>query len=222
MKKIAIIVAGGKGTRIGGPVPKQFQLLRGKPVIWHSIKAFVSAYKDIDIVLVVPVDHIEKGKEIIAEFPSQKIQVTEGGETRFQSVKNGLKDIEAGTLVFVHDAVRCLVTPALIQRCGNAALKKGNAVPAVAATDTIRIETNSGNELIDRNKVKMIQTPQVFPADILKKAFDQPYSENFTDEATVVETSGISIELVKGEKTNIKITTPIDLMIAEKMLQGWC
>ena len=219
MNKTAIIVAGGRGIRMGGDIPKQFQLLIGKPLLWHAVKAFVESYSDIQIILVLPAEHLEKGQDVINHFPSHKIQVTTGGETRFNSVKNGLGMIDDDSLVFVHDAVRCLVTPGLIKRCAQAAIERGNAVPAISATDTIRLETSGGNELIDRNKVKLIQTPQVFQSDVLKKAFERPYKDSFTDEATVVESLGIEINLVEGENDNIKITTATDLLIAEKILE---
>jgi len=219
MYKYAIIVAGGNGTRIGGNIPKQFQLINGKPVLWHTLKAFTDAYDDIQLILVLPHDHTETGREISREFSSHRIRITTGGETRFHSVKNGLQLVDAHALVFVHDGVRCLVTPQLIHRCAEAAGEKGNAVPSVAATDTIRIETTNGNSFIDRNHVRIIQTPQAFTSDILKSAFEQPYQESFTDEASVVEKTGVKINLIEGEATNIKITRPVDLLIAEKTLR---
>ncbi len=219
MYKYAIIVAGGSGTRMGGDTPKQFQLLNGKPVLWHSLKAFTDAYDDIQLILVLPEAHVETGRKITTDFSSHRIRITTGGETRFQSVKNGLQLVDAHSLVFVHDAVRCLVTPQLIHRCGEAAAEKGNAVPSIAATDTIRIETADSNSAIDRDRVRIIQTPQAFTSDILKSAFEQPYQESFTDEASVVEKNGIKINLVEGETTNIKITRPIDFLIAERILQ---
>src|SRR5258705_3019031 len=218
MYKYAIIVAVGAGTRMGGDVPKQFQLLKTKPVLWHTLKAFTEAYDDIQIILVLPENNIDQGGQMIKEFPSHHISIAGGGDTRFQSVKNGLKFVENESIVFVHDAVRCLVSSQLIHRCEKAALEKGNAIPSIAATDTIRIETGSGNEQMDRNRVRIIQTPQVFFSNIIKPAFDLPYQEIFTDEASVIETTGVKINLIEGEATNIKITWPVDLLIAEKIL----
>ena len=219
MYKYAIIVAGGAGTRIGGELPKQFQLLKGRQVLWYTLKAFTDAYEDVQIILVLPGDHMEKGEELTKEFPSQRIRMTSGGQTRFQSVKNGLGFVDAHSIVFVHDGVRCLVTAELIRRCGEATLEKGNAIPSVEITDTIRIETAAGYEPMDRKHVRIIQTPQTFLSTIIKPAFEQPYEESFTDDACVVERTGVKINLIEGEATNIKITRPVDLLIAEKILE---
>lgn len=219
MYKYAIIVAGGSGTRMGGDVPKQFQLLKGKPVLWHTIRAFTGTYEDIQLILVLPETHLDKGEQIAKEFPLQRIRITAGGDTRFQSVKNGLQLVDAHALVFVHDGVRCLVSSQLIRRCAEAALEKGNAIPAIAATDTIRIKTPSGHTVVDRNEVYFIQTPQTFFSDVLKQAYEQPYQESFTDEASVAEKKGVIINLVEGEENNIKITRPLDLVVAERLLE---
>jgi 2-C-methyl-D-erythritol 4-phosphate cytidylyltransferase len=219
MYKYAIIVAGGSGIRMGGDVPKQFQLLKGKPVLWYTLKAFTDAYDDVQLILVLPENYLEKGDQLAKEFSSHRIRIAAGGETRFQSVKNGLQLVDDHSIVFVHDGVRCLVSPQLIHRCAEATLEKGNAIPAIYATDTIRIETSSGNELINRNRVHIIQTPQTFLSNIIKPAFEQAYQEAFTDDAAVVEKTGVKINLIKGEENNIKITRPIDLIIAEKFLE---
>ena len=219
MHKYAIIVAGGTGTRMGGELPKQFQLLKGKPVLWYTLKAFTDAYEDVQIILVLPENFLEKGEQIAKEFSLHRIRITAGGETRFHSVKNGLRLVDAHAIVFVHDAVRCLVTPQLIRRCAEAALEKDNAIPSIAAIDTLRIETDSGNEMVDRKRVRIIQTPQTFFSNIIKEAFEQPFSETFTDEASVVEKMGVKINLIEGEVTNIKITRPVDLLLAEKILE---
>jgi len=218
MEKYAIIVAGGSGIRMGGNIPKQFQLLKGKPVLWYSVKAFTDAYADVQIILVIPAIYMARAESVSKEFPGRKINITTGGETRFHSVKNGLKLVSENSIVFVHDGVRCLVTPRLIQQCHDAAIEKGNAVPAVASTDTIRFETSTGNVQVDRNKVKIIQTPQTFYSSDLAAAFASEYDLSFTDEAGVIEKTGIRINLVEGETTNIKITKPVDLLIAEKIL----
>lgn len=219
MKKYAIIVAGGVGVRMGGNIPKQFQLLKGKPVLWHSVNAFVNAFDDIYIILVIAEIYTARAESIIKEFPKYRFKIANGGETRFQSVKNGLALVEENSIAFVHDAVRCLVSPWLIRKCYEATIQTGNAVPAISATDTIRIETAEGNHLIDRESVKIIQTPQVFFSGQLKTAFQQEYNTCFTDEANVIEKMGEKINLIEGEDSNIKITRPIDLIIAERILQ---
>jgi 2-C-methyl-D-erythritol 4-phosphate cytidylyltransferase len=219
MEKYAMIVAGGSGIRMGGDIPKQYQLLKGKPVLWYSIKAFVDAFNDIQIILVIPAIYTNRTETIIKEFPGRKICITTGGENRFHSVKNGLSVVKEKSIVFVHDAVRCLVSTQLIQECYKVALDKGNAVPAVSATDTIRLETSGGNKQVDRNKIKIIQTPQVFYSDALIAAYKQDYHPLFTDEAGVIESTGVKINLIEGEVTNIKITRPVDLLIAEKILE---
>ena len=219
MHKYAIIVAGGSGIRMGSPVPKQFLLLRGKPVLWHTVSAFITAYADIEIILVLPASHLDAGNDLVNAFPTHKIQITTGGDNRFSSVKKGLQFVVEKSVVFVHDGVRCLVTPALIRRCYEATIEKGNAVPAVMATDTIRIVTGPDNEQIDRDNVRIIQTPQTFFSDLLLIGFEQDYLPRFTDEASVVERTGIKINIIPGDGSNIKITQPVDLLIAEKILQ---
>lgn len=205
--------------RMGGNIPKQFQLLKGKPVLWHSVNAFANTFDDIHIVLVIAEIYKARAESVIKEFPQREFSIAAGGETRFHSVKNGLSLVEENSIVFVHDAVRCLVTPELIRKCYEGTIQAGNAVPAIAATDTIRIETSEGNQQVDRDSVKIIQTPQTFFSDKLKKAFLQEYDPYFTDEASVAERMGEKINLVEGETSNIKITRPIDLLIAERILQ---
>ena len=205
---------------MGTSVPKQFLNLFGRPVLSYTIETFLKAYPDISIILVVPATHLETGLAIARNSSdSNRVWVTEGGETRFHSVKNGLDHIKQHSIVFVHDGVRCLLSESLIHRCYEAAIEKGNAIPAISAVDTIRIETVNGNTQLDREKVKIIQTPQTFYSDILKAAFEQDYMETFTDEASVVEKLGVKIHLVDGETTNIKITRPVDILVAEKILE---
>ncbi|MDE1192206.1 MAG: 2-C-methyl-D-erythritol 4-phosphate cytidylyltransferase [Arachidicoccus sp.] len=220
MKKIAIIVAGGAGTRMESILPKQFLLLKNKPILWHSIKAFASAFDDIEMIIVLPEEYIEEGVNIAKEFTdAHNIDFVKGGNTRFDSVKNGLGLIKEEAIIFVHDAVRCLVSAEMIQRCYEQALHQGNAVPAIVATDTIRMIDGDKSISIDRNKIRIIQTPQTFQSTILLPAFEQEYRETFTDEASVAESFGKKIFLIDGEVENIKITRPIDLMIAEKVLE---
>jgi len=219
MKKIAIIVAGGTGQRMGSVVPKQFLEIEGKAILLHTIDQFTAAFSDIELVIVLPQGYIEEGQTLLAQNGYNKnVQFVAGGETRFQSVKNGLTKVTSDAIVFVHDAVRCLLTPALIQRCYQQAAEKGSAIPAVSATDTVRLIQGTGHVLLDRENVMLIQTPQTFQADLLLEAFKQDYVPEFTDEANVVEANGKSVYLVDGEFENIKITRPLDLAIAEYIL----
>ena len=219
MKKTAIIVAGGTGQRMGTALPKQFLAIEGKSILLHTIGQFVTAFADINFIIVLPADYIQEGQALItASGLSQPFQFVAGGDTRFQSVKNGLAQVDPESIVFVHDAVRCLLTPNLIQRCYQQALEKGSAIPAVSSTDTIRITEGAKHHLVDRANVMMIQTPQTFNAAILQKAFEQAYQPAFTDEANVLEASGKEVYLIEGEYENIKITRPLDLAIAEYIL----
>lgn len=223
MEKYAIIVAGGMGRRMGSALPKQFLLLKHKPVLYYTIKAFLDAYEDIKVILVLPDEFTDLGREIIdAYFDYGRIQLTSGGETRFHSVQNGLRLLEGEGIVFVHDAVRCLLTTALIHRCYEHALQMGSAVPVVRAKDSVRLlnEEQNDNEVLDRTKVVLVQTPQTFHSRILRPAFEIDYKERFTDEATVVEAFGLKISLVEGEDTNLKITRPVDLLVAEQILEA--
>jgi 2-C-methyl-D-erythritol 4-phosphate cytidylyltransferase len=220
MKKIALIVAGGKGSRMNNDIPKQFLLLKNKPVLHYTLKAFTDAYENIEIILVLPEEHIGKGQEIIdGYFHHSRIRITAGGRTRFHSVQNGLALINEESIIFVHDGVRCLITSDLIKKCYETAVENGNAVPAVECGDSVRLLTATGNKIVDRNKVRLIQTPQTFHSKILLPAYKIDYKDKFTDEASVVEAYGIAINLIDGEKNNIKITTPEDLFIAEYILK---
>lgn len=216
MKKIAIIAAGGAGVRMGAAIPKQFLVLRNKPVIWHSLQAFRSAFNDIMIVIVAPADHLDTARHICKNIPD--VVFVAGGDSRFQSVKNGLNEVKEEAIVFVHDAVRCLVTPALIRRCYEQALEKGSAIPAVAIADSVRIVEGEKSKVLNREQLRVIQTPQTFHSNMLSAAFNTEFHPSFTDEATVVEYSGNEIHLIEGEHTNIKITRPADLVIAETIL----
>jgi 2-C-methyl-D-erythritol 4-phosphate cytidylyltransferase len=220
MYKYAVIVAGGAGKRMGNVVPKQFLLLKDKPVLWYTIDTFFRAYSDIKIILVLPQQHIENGK-IIADkfFKNGQVKIITGGDTRFHSVQCGLTEVNEKSVVFVHDAVRCLVSVPLIQRCYKQTLEKGSAVPAVAATDSIRILNGTHHIIANRQQVRIIQTPQTFLSEIILPAFKQDYNEAFTDEATVVEAGGSTVFLTEGEYENIKITRPVDMMIAERILE---
>ncbi len=220
MKKIAIITAGGKGNRMGTEIPKQFLLLNNKPVLWHTLTAFLNADQNFTFILVVPADFINAATELINEMKiADKVIITSGGETRFHSVKNGLDQIKEPAIVFVHDAVRCLIQPDLINRCFEQAIQKGSAIPAVLSTDSVRIEIEDGNKPLDRSKLRLIQTPQTFKSELIIPAFKQVYQDGFTDEATVVEAMGNIVHLIEGNYQNIKITRPMDMFIAQKIIE---
>jgi 2-C-methyl-D-erythritol 4-phosphate cytidylyltransferase len=219
MKKFAVIVAGGSGLRMGAASPKQFLLLKGKPLLRHTIDAFLDAYHDMQVIVVLPEDYLEFGNTMIDEMiDKNRIQITTGGATRFHSVQNGLKLINEPSIIFVHDGVRSLVSKTLIQQCFEQALEKGSAIPAVAATDSIRLVNGEESSIANRNNIRIIQTPQTFKSNILLPAFNQIYEEKFTDEATVVEAFGTKVFLCEGDYNNIKITRPIDLLVAENIL----
>ena len=220
MKKVAVIVAGGSGIRMGAELPKQFLHIKHKPLLYYTLDAFLRAYDDIQVVLVLPETHIEMGREIVdAFFEESRIRIAVGGPTRFQSVKNGLLTIEDESIIFVHDAVRCLITIGLIRRCYETAMQTGSAIPVIKCNDSVRVLTADGaSDALDRDKIVLVQTPQVFHSKILLPAYSIDYKDKFTDEAAVVEAYGLKVSLVEGDKNNIKVTHPIDLIVAERLL----
>ncbi|WP_211999702.1 2-C-methyl-D-erythritol 4-phosphate cytidylyltransferase [Chitinophaga sp. HK235] len=219
-KKIAIIVAGGSGTRMQSTVPKQFLDLAGRPVLYYTITAFAQAYPDMEIVLVLPENHISQANHLLQSFEDMPaITIVKGGETRFHSVKNGLQQVKDNAVVFVHDGVRPLVSPALIRTCYEAALSHGSAIPAIDMKDSIREVSGDKNMAVNRDRFRIIQTPQTFLSELILPAFELPYDPLFTDEATVVERLGQQIHLVTGEESNLKITKPLDLVLAKAFLQ---
>jgi len=221
MLKYAVIVAGGSGNRMNAAIPKQFLPINGTAVLLYTIETFLSAFSDLEIILVLPEKFMRDGDAIVQQASDPKrIEIAAGGNTRFHSVKNGLKLVTENAIVFVHDAVRCLVTNDLIHRCYEGALENGNAIPAIPVSDTVRMETAEGSVVVDRTKLLVIQTPQTFFSNLLLKAFEQEYDSSFTDEATVAEKFGIKIHLIPVEDENIKLTRPIDMEIAEKILKN--
>jgi 2-C-methyl-D-erythritol 4-phosphate cytidylyltransferase len=217
MKHTAIIVAGGSGSRMGADLPKQFLRIEEKPVFLYSIDAFLQAYNDMRIILVMPPTYAGMAQSILDEFgyPSS-IEIVEGGETRFHSVKNGLAIASEDSLIFIHDAVRCLATPGLIRRCGDAASEKGSAIPVIPVRDSIRRKDDALNcsVVVSREGLYIVQTPQVFLGSVILPAFASLYDPGFTDEASVLEASGQQVFLVEGEEGNTKITFPDDLTFA--------
>ncbi len=220
MKKYAVIVAAGSGSRMGKEIPKQFLELAGKPILYHTLDAFLASFNDLEVILVIAGKYMPWGQDLVNAFGApSRIRLVEGGNTRFQSVKRGLACVEGNSVVFVHDGVRCLLTGQLIHRCFEHTLLKGSAIPTVATTETVRLIENGEHRMIDRSKVRMVQTPQTFLSTIIIKAFEAEEQEFFTDEATVVEHTGGSVHLIEGEFTNIKITRPQDLAMAEYILK---
>lgn len=221
MKKYAVIVAAGTGSRMNSNIPKQFLQIKNKPLLFYSIDVFFKAYDDLQIILVLPKDHISSGLQIVHKyFDSSRITICSGGITRFHSVQNGLRLIENESIIFVHDGVRCLLTKDLIERCYSKAKTSGSAIPVVTSKDSVRLLTIDGHSPVDRNTVKLVQTPQTFHSKILLAAFKMEYKEEFTDEATVVEAFGIKVNLIEGEENNIKVTEPDDIFIAEQLIKN--
>ena len=218
----AIIVAGGKGLRMGGEVPKQYLPVGGVPILMRTLQAFHEADEDMDIILVLPKDQQEYWEQLCAEYRfTVPHRLTVGGETRFHSVQNGLALVPADAegVVGVHDGVRPFVSKEVIRRCYDAALEQGAVVPVVPVVETVRQLLPEGDSLtVDRNLYRLVQTPQVFRIALLKEAYRQPYRPEFTDDASVVEELGHRVALVDGNRENIKITTPSDIQYAEFLI----
>jgi len=221
LKKYAIIVAGGSGQRMQSAIPKQFLLLQGKPVLYHTISAFFQADPKTEIIVVLPGDQFAYWNSVISDLPVINHRLVEGGNSRYHSSQNAIQTIEEDGLVAIHDGVRPLIEPALISLSFQSAVENGNAVLAVASKDSVRILSaeRSRYEHLNRELIRLIQTPQIFTFKDLKQAFTQNYSEEFTDDARVVESIGIKINLVEGSYKNIKITTPEDLLLAEILMR---
>jgi len=220
MNKYALIVAGGTGSRMNNGTPKQFLELNGMPLLMHTINVFYAYDKNINIVLILPENLTDLWKGLCNEYHftlNHKIAI--GGETRFHSVKNGLSLIKDEGIVFIHDGVRPLISRSTIEHCHKTALKKGNALPVVPLTESVREVTGHINRSADRSRLFLVQTPQTFRVSLIRKAYRQDYSEIFTDDATVLESSGIAINLVEGNRENIKITYPEDLIIANALIK---
>lgn len=220
MEKHVIIVAGGVGKRMQTEIPKQFLNVAGKPVLIHTFECFKNYPDDIKITLVLPEPFIEFWKSLCKRFSFEMDHtVVEGGNTRFHSVQNGLKETEDNCLIAVHDGVRPLVSKKTLNRVFQKAEKSGNAIPAVKINESLRKIIDDDSFFVNRREYRLIQTPQCFHADLIKRAYQQDFKKEFTDDATVVEAMGIKINLVEGNIENIKITRPGDLKIAESFLK---
>ena len=220
-KHTILIVAGGRGTRMGGPQPKQFLELAGRPVLMHTLEAFDRWDASARLIVVLPEDQIDTWKRLCEAHVFGRIhRVVAGGETRFHSVRNGLDAVASDGLIAVHDGVRPLVAPSVIAACFAAAADGGAAVPVVPVVESVReVDADGGSRPVDRTRLRVVQTPQVFRADVLRAAYRLLYDPRFTDDASVVEASGVAVRLVPGNRENIKLTTPMDLLLAEQLMR---
>ena len=216
MKKYIIIVAGGKGLRMGGDIPKQFLPVCGKPVLMRTLEAFHAYDASMRLILVLPVSQQAYWKQLCEEYQFELVhEIANGGETRFHSVKNGLALVEEDGLVGVHDGVRPFVSQEVITRCYEEAASLKAVIPVIGVVETVRHLTEEGSETVPRDQYKLVQTPQVFDMTLLHRAYQQEYTDLFTDDASVVEALGEKVYLVEGNRENIKLTTPFDLKLAE-------
>ena len=222
MRTIAIIVAGGSGTRFGAELPKQFLELGGKPVLMRTISAFGGGFSDVIVTL--PEGQMALWRELCERYGfAVPHRVVAGGETRWHSVKNALDsigDISGVDIIAVHDGVRPLVTAEVISRTVDAARRDGAAIPVVMLNDSVRQVEKGASHALDRSTLRAVQTPQVFDARVLMAAYGQPFESTFTDDASVVERAGHSVTLVEGDPQNLKITRPMDLALAEYLLNN--
>lgn len=219
-KRAVIIVAGGSGKRMQSALPKQFMMLGGLPVVAHTINTFSEALPGAEIVVVLPEEHIPLWRNLAARFDIAVHRCIAGGKERFHSVKNGLDALsEEVEYVAVHDGVRALATKKMILRVQLAAEERGAAIPVTEVVDSYRRVDGSESYIVPRTELRIVQTPQTFSAALLRRAYEQPFSDKFTDDASVVEALGAKITLVEGERRNIKLTTPEDMAIAERLLE---
>ena len=221
MKKYAIIVAGGKGLRMGGDLPKQFIPVEGRPVLMRTLDTFHACDPSIQLILVLPPDHQPYWQELCREYGFRvPHRIADGGATRFHSVQSGLALVgEPDALVAVHDGVRPFVSHEVIARCYAEAEAHGAAVPVVPVVETVRQLLPEGSKTVSRDAYRLVQTPQTFRAPLLRRAYGQPFCEAFTDDASVVEALGHAVHLVEGNRENIKLTTPFDLIVARALVQ---
>lgn len=213
-------MAGGSGKRMQSALPKQFMMLGGLPVVAHTINTFSEALPGAEIVVVLPEEHIPLWRNLAARFDIAVHRSIAGGKERFHSVKNGLDALsEEVEYVAVHDGVRALATKKMILRVQLAAEERGAAIPVTEVVDSYRRVDGSESYIVPRSALRIVQTPQTFSAELLRRAYEQPFSDKFTDDASVVEALGAKITLVEGERRNIKLTTPEDMLIAERLLE---
>lgn len=221
MKLYAVIVAGGHGKRMGSELPKQYLELAGKPVLMRTLERFKAFDESIELITVLPENQLRFWAELQKKYSFDiPHTIVKGGKARFYSVRNGLNFVDVSGLVAIHDGVRPFVSIDTIKRCFQMAEKLGNAVPVISPTESMRLLTETGSRPVNRLNLKIVQTPQVFNAEIIKKAYRQDYLPEFTDDASVLEKTGVKINLIEGNRENIKITTPEDLVISSALLPG--
>lgn len=216
-----IIVAGGKGLRMGSDIPKQFLPIGGKPVLMRTLERFRQYSPTLQIILVLPKAQQDYWQKLCKEYAFDiDYQLADGGETRFHSVQNGLAKIpdNAQGVVGVHDGVRPFPSIDVIRNCYETAREKKAVIPVIPVVETVRHLKGDTSVTVPRNEYRLVQTPQTFDIQLLKEANRQPYNDGFTDDASVVEAFGFDITLVEGNRENIKITTPYDLKIAEVLI----
>ena len=221
MSRYAIIVAAGSGMRMGAPIPKQFLEVGGKPILMHTLHRFLEFNAAIRIVLVLHADYVSMWHSLCEQHGfTAPHEIVLGGSERFFSVQKAVESIKDNddAVIGIHDAVRPLVSVDTLERCYATAHQKGNAVPAISVNDSMRVVDAAGNHSIDRSTLRIIQTPQCFNLKLLRKAFLQDYKVGFTDDASVIEAMGERIEMVEGNRENVKITTPEDLQWLSLML----
>lgn len=216
MKRYVVIVAGGQGVRMGADRPKQFLEIGGKPILRHTIERFLAFAPSFEVIVVLPSAQKEWWRDYCRQSGFlERYSIVSGGITRFHSVQNALQYVGGQGLVAVHDGVRPLVSRALLERIFTAAEEAPAVIPAVPVVESVRRVEENTSVPVNRDGLVLVQTPQVFAADVLKKAYDQPFSPSFTDDASVVEASGVRVHVVPGDRMNLKITTPEDLQFAE-------
>lgn len=213
-------MAGGSGSRMQSSLPKQFMILGGEPVVARTINTFYEALPGAEIVVVLPEEHIPLWRNLTARFDVAPHRTVCGGKERFDSVKNGIKALsEEVEYIAIHDGVRALVSKRLIIGTMLEVERCDAVIPVVDAVDSYRVVDGDESKVISRSQLRIVQTPQVFRSDILRRAYEQEFDTRFTDDATVVESLGVKITLFDGERSNIKLTTPEDMIYAEAMLQ---
>lgn len=223
MKRYLIVVAGGKGVRMGGEMPKQFQLLGGKPLVMVTLEHLNAIDPAMQLILVLPAQHIELWKQLCKEHSfAVPLILAQGGSTRFHSVQNGLAQVDdmEDALVGVHDGVRPFVSPKVLDECFSRAWTDGAAIPMIDLQDSLRhIVGSDATEVVPRDRYRLVQTPQVFKLSLLRRAYEQRFVESFTDDASVVEALGEKVSGVEGNRENIKITTPFDMLVAKTLME---